>query len=239
MTKQWMTPPAKEAYPRAERRRCPPPVLRFSPTAWAKLLYLRDAGVTEIGGFGISRPDDLLFVDEVALIPQRASLATVAFDDLAVADYFETQVAHGRTPAEFARLWIHTHPGNSPLPSGTDEATFTRVFGSCDWAAMVILARNGATYARLQWNVGPSGAMEVPVTVDYATPFPASDPFAWQAEYDECVIPVDGFDLFRTDPERPHEGFAKTLDAGDRDDRFHLDACLTPNLASGDHPDDF
>ena len=28
------------------------PVLRFSPTAWAKLLFLRDAGDTEIGGFG-------------------------------------------------------------------------------------------------------------------------------------------------------------------------------------------
>ena len=29
------------------------PVLRFTPYAWAKLLWLRDAGPTEIGGFGI------------------------------------------------------------------------------------------------------------------------------------------------------------------------------------------
>ena len=28
--------------------------LRFSPTAWAKLLYLRDFGRTEVGGFGIA-----------------------------------------------------------------------------------------------------------------------------------------------------------------------------------------
>ena len=28
--------------------------LRLSPTAWAKLLYLRDAGDSEVGGFGIS-----------------------------------------------------------------------------------------------------------------------------------------------------------------------------------------
>ena len=31
------------------------PTLWFSPTAWAKLLYLRDLGDTEVGGFGIRR----------------------------------------------------------------------------------------------------------------------------------------------------------------------------------------
>ena len=36
------------------RRRCrmPRPTLRFTPTAWAKLLFLGDRGPTEIGGFG-------------------------------------------------------------------------------------------------------------------------------------------------------------------------------------------
>jgi hypothetical protein len=29
-------------------------MLRFTPTAWAKLLYLRDAGQSEIGGFGMA-----------------------------------------------------------------------------------------------------------------------------------------------------------------------------------------
>ena len=32
------------------------PILRFSPTAWAKLLFLRDYGPTEVGGFGIAQP---------------------------------------------------------------------------------------------------------------------------------------------------------------------------------------
>ena len=43
-----------------------PPSLRFSPTAWAKLLYLRDLGDTEVGGFGISAADDLLYVEDIA-----------------------------------------------------------------------------------------------------------------------------------------------------------------------------
>ena len=42
------------------RHQPPPRTLRFSPYAWAKLLYLRDAGDTEIGGFAITSPDDLL-----------------------------------------------------------------------------------------------------------------------------------------------------------------------------------
>ena len=33
-----------------------PPSMRFSPTAWAKLLYLRNLGDSEVGGFGIARP---------------------------------------------------------------------------------------------------------------------------------------------------------------------------------------
>ena len=29
------------------------PVLRFTPYAWGKLIYVRDLGPTEVGGFGI------------------------------------------------------------------------------------------------------------------------------------------------------------------------------------------
>src|SRR6266436_4741682 len=93
-----------------------PTVLRFSPTAWAKLLFLRDAGDTEIGAFGISAADDLLFVVDVQLVRQTCTWVHVEFDDDAVANFFDEQVASGRRPDQFARLWIHTHPGNSPEP---------------------------------------------------------------------------------------------------------------------------
>ena len=39
------------------------PTLRFSPTAWAKLLFLRDADDTEVGGFGISSANDPLLIE--------------------------------------------------------------------------------------------------------------------------------------------------------------------------------
>ena len=144
-----------------------------------------------MGGFGISSRADPLRVEDVVLVPQRAAMAFVAFHDAAVADHFDQQVDAGRKPEEFARIWLHTHPGHSPGPSGTDEQTFARVFGGCDWAVMGILARGGASYARLRFAAGPSGSLRIPVEVDYVGSFAATDEQCWLAEYRRCVQPVD------------------------------------------------
>ena len=159
------------------------PVLRFSPTAWGKLLFFRDRGESEIGGFGITGADDLLRIEEFCTVKQETTVASIAFDDAAVADFFETQVDTGRRPEQFARVWLHTHPGNSAQPSGTDEATFCRVFGRCQWAVLFILARNGQCYARLRFNTGPGGEILIPLGVDYRLPFGPGAFEAWEAEY--------------------------------------------------------
>ncbi len=138
----------------------PRPTLLFSPYAWAKLVYLRDLGPTEIGGFGISHPLNPLLVIDVCLIQQLATPVTVTFDDTAVADFFDAQVDRGFAPQQFARIWIHTHPGISPQPSRTDEETFARVFAECDWSVMFILTRSGDHYARLRFNTGPGATFD-------------------------------------------------------------------------------
>ena len=163
------------------------PRLRFSPTAWAKLLYLRDAGDTEIGGFGITSAADLLLVEDVVLVEQTSTWISVDFCDRSVADFFDAQVDAGRQPEEFGRIWIHTHPASSAQPSSTDERTFQRVFGTSDWAVMFILARGGQTYCRLRFNVGPGGEVAIPVEVDYSSSFAASDHDGWHEEYLSCV----------------------------------------------------
>jgi hypothetical protein len=81
------------------------------------------------------------------------------------------------------RIWVHTHPGSSPQPSNTDEATFERVFGGSDWAVMFILACGGQCYARLRYNVGPGADMELPVQVEYSRPFEGSNLELWSEEY--------------------------------------------------------
>lgn len=136
----------------------------------------------------------------MVLIPQRCSAITVVFDDEAVADYFDQQTDLGRIPEQFARIWIHTHPGSSAQPSQTDENTFRRVFGRCDWAVMAILARGGATTAKLRWNIGPGADLLLRTDIDYRRPFAETDRERWALEYEACVQadylmdwPVDDF----------------------------------------------
>lgn len=127
-------------------------------------------------------------VIDVLSVKQRCSVVTVAFDDAAVADLFDDLIDQGLPPERFSRIWIHSHPGNCPLPSSVDEATFRRVFGRTDWSVMAILAKNDAAYARLSFHVGPGGALEIPVRVDYGQPFDGADWEAWEQEYEENVV---------------------------------------------------
>jgi len=147
------------------------------------LLYLRDRGQTEVGGLGVCPGDDLLYVEDVQLVEQICTCVGVVFDDASVADFFDRQVDQGMRPEQFARIWVHTHPGDCPKPTGIDEETFARVFVKPDWAMMFVLAQGGQVYARLQLNIGPGASIEVPVEIDYSRPFARSDWDAWEQEY--------------------------------------------------------
>jgi hypothetical protein len=160
------SPAVKQPLPML-RRENRPQSLRLSPLAWLKLLLFLHAGETEVGFFGICAEDDLLYVQDLAVPKQKVSAVTVCFDDQSVADHFEDCADAGIQPSRCGRLWIHTHPGFSPNPSGVDEETFARVFGSCDWAVMAIVARGGATYARLSFSAGPGGDVMIPMAVDW------------------------------------------------------------------------
>ena len=197
-----------------------PPKLTYSPLAWLKLQCLCQAGATEVGGFGLSAPGRPLYVEDVLLVKQTASAATVSFHDSAVADLFDRQADAGVPPSRFARIWIHTHPGSSPLPSGVDERTFARVFGPCDWAVMAILSRTGRTYARLAFG---GGAVEIPVEVDWAA-WPAASTAgldaklaSWRREHAELVQPfAERFEVFdAVGPVRPDPLFGEGIEPFD------------------------
>jgi len=144
-----------------------PTALTFSPLAWLKLRLFLHTDAVEVGFFGISAKDDLLYVEDLAVLKQTVTQVTVAFDDAAVADHFDQCADDGISPSRCGRIWVHTHPGSSPTPSFTDEETFKRVFGTCDWAVMAIVARNGDHYARLAFNAGPGGHAVIPIHVDW------------------------------------------------------------------------
>ena len=162
--------------------------LRFTPTAWAKILWFRDHGNTEISGFCVVDKEDALLVTEFVTVKQIDSVVSVSLDDSAVADYFDQQVDLGRQPDQFARIWLHTHPGFSPDPSPTDIDTFQTVFGRMDWAIMVIVAKDDKTYASIQFTVGPGVEVKIQTSVDWAVPFGGADHAEWEAEYDRNII---------------------------------------------------
>jgi hypothetical protein len=185
VTKTELKQAAQKSSSRAEKPKRP--VLRFSPTAWAKLLYFRDRTDNEVGGFAVTEPDDLLFVKEFITVKQEVTAVSVKFDDAAVADFFDDQVDLGRKPEQFARIWLHTHPGDCSEPSVIDEETFARVFSNCQWAVMFVLAQDNRTHARLSFNVGPGSQLLIPVEVDYGQDFGPSDKAAWDTEYEANI----------------------------------------------------
>src|ERR1700712_5649329 len=78
-------------------RPTPPPIpvpkrLTFAPMAWLKLQYLCHAGPTEVAAFGMASDDAPLRLEDILVVRQQATAATVAFDDEAVADLFDSMV---------------------------------------------------------------------------------------------------------------------------------------------------
>lgn len=184
--------------PRARRQT---PRLRFEPLAWLKLQWFCHRGETEVGGFGLSSPYDPLHIVDFLTLKQDATCVTVSFHDTAVADLFDRYADLGVPPDRFARVWLHTHPGASVTPSGTDEETFERAFGGCSWSVMAILGRTGRVYARLRYGVGPRGSVRLRHRVDWsrlpqalseATLFDLAR--KWEAEYAAHVHAFDVFD---------------------------------------------
>jgi len=192
--------------------------LRLSPWAWLKWQYLSHAGPTEVAGFGLSAAHDPLYVEDILVVGQRATAVTVGFEDTAIAELFDRMTDLGIAPHRFARIWLHSHPGASASPSGVDESTFARVFGPCDWSVMAILSRTSATYARLQFQAGPGGSLELPVVSDWqawprclASSSLDAHFLQWQEEYERCVKPMP-FHYPELLPEEPTEVLLETVD---------------------------
>lgn len=161
--------------------------LRFTPYAWAKMLYMRDHGDTEIAGYGITGTEDPLLVTDFRLIKSDCTNVSFDMDPEDGIEFMDTMLDAGLMPWQFQRILAHSHPGISPNPSGTDETNFEKVFTRPDWAIMLIVAENGAVYCRLKFNVGPGGTQMLKIEVDFTREFQASNHAAWTEEYEAKV----------------------------------------------------
>ena len=163
----------------------------FSPTAWAKLIYLRDKGDTEIACFGLSLDlNNILYVDDVQMAGQESTSVTAEFTEQGLADHqAKWCIEEHLHPVQCQRVWIHTHPGNSATPSGTDWETFYEgpLWCKSDWYVMFILAKGGDTHCSLQVNTPSPMTIDIKHRIDWANKFGAADHDAWDAEYDRCL----------------------------------------------------
>lgn len=167
-----------------------PSAILFTPYAWSKLLYFRDAGPTEVGGFGVAEDVERpLLITDFAVVHQECTWAFTSFDEESVDDHYDSYRARLWADQQFGRVWIHTHPGDSPDPSMVDEKTFRTRFGDADWAVMFILARGGQSYARLRTSSVSGFTINTMLDVDviYSAPYPAAEHRLWSEEYKEKV----------------------------------------------------
>lgn len=162
-------------------------VLRFSPYAWAKLVYMQNAGDTEVGGYGITGTDDPMLITDFMLVKQECTGATFEFDEKDSVDFLDRMLDYGLPPWKCQNVLLHTHPGDDPTPSGVDEENFDKNFSHPHWAIFFIIAEKGNTYCRIRHNVGPGIEVELDCEIDYSIGFPKTDFDAWKKEYDENV----------------------------------------------------
>jgi hypothetical protein len=150
--------------------------------AFAKLLWFRkncnentvfdktnyNNSFLEVSLMGVSvgeNGDDLLTVEDFVCVPQECTSGNTEPTDQGMAIYFENMMLDkGIMPNRCGRIWAHTHPGQSPQPSGTDDETYRKWFKDAEFAVMYILAE-GNNYCKIKHTSKQLGSLNTVVEV--------------------------------------------------------------------------
>ncbi len=172
-----------------------------------------------------------MYLEDIAVLKQKATSVSTNMDDTALADFTDDMVDAGRKPEQFLRIWLHTHPGSSVDPSHTDEITFREAFGDCDWAIMGILGRTGNVYARIRFKAGPGLSLDLPVKTFWGSIAPEELDFDnWKRIYDERV------DTGKSYGHYGYCGYDLGYDSHWADERYQHYRPIAPKLNDQDRP---
>ena len=166
--------------------------LRLSPYVMAKLSFLLETSSVEVSGFGICSQEDPLCVEDFQLVSQDSTIVTTDMDSDGIDAYFDRMDALDKERMECGRVWIHTHPGDCPIPSCTDRNTFARVFGQCSWAVMFIISKSRKWHAEMAVGFPVMATIEIPVSIEWGCTFGGVNRQAWLDEYRNNVRPNMG-----------------------------------------------
>lgn len=164
--------------------------LRFTAYAWAKLIWMRDRGETEVAGYATTSTDDPLLVTDFRLVKQKCTPVSFDLDPDDLTKDVEHTLDMGLSPWQTHNILCHSHPGDSPSPSLTDEKNFVKAFSHPHWAIMFIVAEGGDSYCRMKINVGPGVVKTIKVAIDWKQSFNGTDISAWEEEYNEKVTEI-------------------------------------------------
>jgi proteasome lid subunit RPN8/RPN11 len=185
------------------------PHLVVSGFAYYKMRYLANKYNVEVGGWGTSRTqENPLSINDIKLIRQKSTAASIDFDDAGIVEYMEDMVDAGMEFPQFMRVWFHTHPMNSAGPSRTDRETFEQLTGTLPWVVMAIIAKEGQVYAELGTRIaGHHVQWEMKFSVDWAFHNWAE----WDKEYDDNVVDTFPRPTYSIpDPRAERPGWVKT-----------------------------
>lgn len=140
----------------------------LSPEAWVHWQVLCHAGSTEVAAFGVTSEHDPLYVERLWVPKQECTAAFCETEEGQFNDLLDWALDNQIAPSRVGRVWLHTHPGDSPGPSGTDEKTFETDFGGPDVAFMLILARGGQTSCRARFKSLKGATVEVPLAIRWS-----------------------------------------------------------------------
>jgi len=168
--------------------------LVFSPIAWAKIKWMmKKAGKMEISGFGISAEDSPFHIIDFQTILQECDGTETLMDDDDLAKYQYRMAKAGIDPCRSMRIWIHSHPFATkvPSPSGTDNTTLEEKTGAeSEWAIMVIMGK-GEPYIRLQLRNGlledEAIELEMDYEIDWSMVISKDTIEGWKTEYDKNI----------------------------------------------------
>jgi len=169
--------------------------LRLTPYAWAKLMWMRDKGNTEVAGYCVTGTSDPLLVTDFVLIKQECTIVTFDLDSEDIVEYTDRMMDEGLAPWQCMNILAHTHPSNDTTPSGVDEENFEAAFSHPNWAIMLIVGQDGSAYCRLKMNTGPGTISLLDVVIEYGVQFNGSNPEEWEKEYKAKVSKKTSFHM--------------------------------------------
>lgn len=143
--------------------------IRISPHAYQKVAFFTRKDV-EVGGFAITSPEDPSLILDFVVLPQTSSSCEFDFSPDGMQNYLNEMVDAGISPNNCFRMYIHTHPGNSPQPSSVDNEQFDKLMQDYPWFGMIIFAKDLSTYARVKMTQGCGLEAELDLEIDWDVP---------------------------------------------------------------------